>query len=312
MRFRGAAVLLATAWLCGCRQPRLGVDVDIFHVTLGAAPDGTVTASERIILHSNTGAFERVVRNPQVDEVVFNSATIDGQDLQPGTTGLPSLSVEDGRSLTVRWRFEPSPAPHTLTLRYYAARAIGVVDDRGHLRWPMLPAGRDYSIGSGELTFRPPAGAALYATAVVERGWTMARQGDGTIGATASNIAAGDSATLQAEFSVDPKGMTEAAWQLNADRAFQLSFAWVSGALFILTIGGGVIWMLRFRARQGAADRASVHAALRKTGLVSIASAAFAFWMASLGMERFGILVMAVPASMLIVGGLFIAGRKWV
>jgi hypothetical protein len=276
------------------------------------APDGTVAASERIVVRSRSGTFVRVVRNPQADQVVFQGATLDDQDVQPGATATSSFEVSDGRSLTARWRFEPSVTAHRLTLRYYAARAVGVGEDHGHLRWPLLPPGRDYPIGSTDLTFRPPLGATLYATAVVEPGWAMARQGDGTIMAIASNIAPGAGATLQAEFSVDPKGMTEAVWQLDADRAFQLSFAWVAGALFILTIGAGVIWMLRFRAQQGAADRASVHAALRNTGLVSILASALAFWVAYLGMERFGVLVIAVPVSMLIVGGLFVAGRKWV
>jgi uncharacterized ion transporter superfamily protein YfcC len=101
-------------------------------------------------------------------------------------------------------------------------------------------------------------------------------------------------------------------------------FSAIDVALFILVIGGGVLWIVRFqypRRRRDAGpltesedrERSAVRAGLRTSGLVSVVLSVVLALVTWLTLSHFGWWPMSLPASILIVGLVFLAvGRRFV
>ena len=300
------------------------VPVDAFKADIQILPNGDADIREELTvrLAGGPGELVRQIRFARADNIRFVSASVDGRALVPDASGDVSLTIDqDGPRFEVRWRFaSAADAARVLVLQYVAERAVRVEMVRGSVRLEILPSRRSFSIARAELTCLIPDGALLFAgSGIAEAGWRVERVPNG-ITADRQQLADAESGTVVAELSIDPTVTREPNWQA-LERSRQFLFpAFVSAGLFMLVIGAGILWIVRFRYPRGHAatpeDERERHLArrgLRNGGLITVVVgllAAAATWPA---VDRLGIWAMALPVSIVIVGAVFaVVSRKWV
>jgi hypothetical protein len=307
---------LALAAVCGSPPP----DVARFEVVIQVRPDGVAEVEETITLASESlpYAFTRRVQPERAETVEFVSASIDGTPAPPGAV-LVQQDAPD--SFEVTWRRDGSGAGgRVLDLRYRATGALAVHGRRGEFVWSALPDEHGWSIATARVEVTVPAGVLRVGQwGIAEAGWEVSDLPNG-IAATRQHVPPDDRGTIVAQVAVNPAVMVQPDWQQNADLAQQLVPAFLSGGLFILVIGVGVIWIIRFEAvsRSGGAYRgwrrtvsARTAEGLYTAGLICLVFGVFVGVAASFMTRRYGIWVTALPASILIVGGMFVvAGRR--
>lgn len=299
--------------LAGSCAPERVSNIDIpradVHVTV--RDDGAIDVVETFQVRARAPAtdsrFERVVLAERVDAFVDVAAMLDGR---PVPAAPPAQSLFRSRNLTVAWTLPPqSSAEHVLELRYRATGALRVVGGRSSLRWEALPSPRPTAIGSARLTLViDPAVVLADVPGVESAGWIAAWRPPGIV-AEKAPVPADDAGVLIAELSVGPHARVP-RWQYDEDRTGQLAPAFVSGALFILVVGAGVLWMIRFyfRDQRGPADieRAATARTLRVAGWLIVAFGAVCACVAAFGIRRYGWWPMTMAASVIMVGVAFV------
>lgn len=318
---RLGTTLVLLGCLAACRSGAPAV-VDRVAVDVRVLPGGTAEVHEVLTARLADGQrrFERRVSLDQADAVMFQSATFDGQSVVPNASGPIALTVGDGRRLDVRWTLPAgSSESHVFGLTYRAAGVVAVLGQRGRLRLGVIPGARPYAIGSARLSFEVPESTYVFdGTGVAEAGWQVERLPHG-IAATRDGIGPAEGATIIAEISADASGVIEPAWQINEERTVDLIPAFVSGGLFVLVIGAGILWIVRLQypRRHPAGDREDerrqVRTGLRISGWVSVVAAVVFAGVTWLTLSQFGLWPMWVPGSMFLVGVVFVlVSRRYV
>jgi hypothetical protein len=153
-----------------------------------------------------------------------------------------------GDRLSVAWTFPAGVnSTHAFTLNYRATHAVEVNEGRGRLVWPAVPGDRGYEIDHAEASLSIPPSAVMYdPSGMAELGWTVTRKPNG-IQAEQQAVRPAEAGTILARFSIQIEGMTEARWQLDADRAHEFGPAFVAAGIFILAAGAGVLWIMWFQ-----------------------------------------------------------------
>ena len=330
MRRLGVRLLLLAVCLLavgGCAA-RPMVSVEELDVVVRVQPNGSVEVQEQLELRfagdTPVDRFERDIRLERADEVIFLSASTDGRPIERDGTGDVRVDVVERPHLSVTWIFPPaSSGSRTVGLRYLARGAVAISGSRGSLRQAVIPSGRPYAIAVGRVVLEVPADAHVFdGTGIAEPGWDVSRLPRG-ISAERHGIAPADGATVVAEISVDRARVAEPTWQHHQDWARQLVPAFISGGLFILVIGAGILWIVRFQyprrqskraaaGRPGPIDdddqeRQSVRAGLRTGGLVAIGLGGVLAGVTWLTLGHLGLWPMALPVSIFLVGVVFVA-----
>jgi len=315
-----AAVLVSLALGIGCAAPATPrATVETFDATLQVAADGTVDVEEqmRVRLAEHATAFDRTIDLDRADAVQFLGATLDGHALTRDLSASTHVVVTEGRTLGVRWEFPVlATAPHILTLRYRARGVIEIHGTNGRVALTVLDPSRRFDVAEARLTLLPPGDTVLReGSGISEAGWTVARTGRGITG-TRRELAPAETATAIGTLAIDLGQLTDPTWELNEERADQFMAAFLSGGAFVLIVGVGILWIVRFehpRGRTGDEDeRRLVRRNLRLGGLVSVAFSAAAGWLMWVTLQPYGVWPMAVPASILVVGFLFLALGGWI
>lgn len=222
------------------------VDVTEADVTIEVAPDGAIEVHERLAARVRAGAstFTRRITSDQVDRIDVTAVAVGGTAIQLDAARAQGVLTDGVKEARVEWPVPASPGtPTVFEVQYRAVGVVGVEASRGRVRWPVFAANRDFSVGRVRVTLavRPP-GQLLRGSGVSEADWTVAYVPGGI---TASKADVGRmSATIQADLSIDPRLITRPSWQVNADLRTEFSLAFVAGALFVLVIGVGVIWIV--------------------------------------------------------------------
>jgi hypothetical protein len=311
--------LLVIAGFCatfsGCAPPTPTV-VDRFEVTIQVAPDGTADIDERITIPADrvTGSFERVVAPGRLDGLEFVSVSIDGT-----TASSAAVTVDpSGQVFRVAWRLDHTDVPRILGLRYRATGVLGVFGRRGQFEWPAIPIARTYPIAAARLDLTVPPGVVrLGAWGLAEAGWQVTALPNG-IAAERGAVPPDQGATVLAEMAVDPARIAEPRWQHDAALGRQLVPAFISGGLFILTIGAGVVWLIRFEASsharesagQSSGEQSRTTEGLYVAGLVCLIFGLALAVVTHLTLSRYGAWSMAIPGGVLLVGLLFVLTGK--
>jgi hypothetical protein len=288
-------------------------DADRFDVEVVINPDGSLDVHERISGRAGGGAevFERHVQSREADGITPVAATADGNAVS--LEGAGAERPHEGASFRARWALPSgTPEPHTFEWRYKVSGAIAVESARGRLRWPLLAVNRSFTVRDVHVRLLVAApGQLLGGSGIAEANWTVARVPGGI---TAARTAVGlDPATLLADVSIDPRTAVRPGWQVSADLRREFGPAFVSGALFMVVIGIGVIWIVWWRLRaHGPSDVERRHAAegFRTTAVAGLAFAALCAILAEWLLNRFGWLAQVIPASMgLVALGFGVASR---
>lgn len=312
---------VAVALLAAC-QPSPPATVHRFDLALDVRADGTSYARETLDLTfaASVTEFERVVENDRADWLTFDEAFLDGRRLE----GAASVTATDGRSLRVTWRFsQPLSGRHEFGLGYFASRTLRLSGIRGMLSWPALPAHRAFAAEASRLTLTVPRGLLVDGSmGIAEAGWSVERTPFG-IEATRGPVPSDEGATIVADITIDPSAMTEPIWQIDQARRSELGPAFLSGGIFILVVGAGILWIVRFqfpkgpsdalRAREKAdnMDRAAAARNLRVGGTVCLVFAIAAGTLSLRWVDQLGWSLLAIAAGIVIVGAAFLAaGRR--
>jgi hypothetical protein len=320
---RRAGVLSASVIVFGaCATARTPL-VEQFSAEVAVDADGAVEVREELLVRFPDQAasrFERRLDVDRADAVTFKSATVDGRNLDPGVPGESEVTVDHGRQLVVVWTFPPSPAPaRRFGLAYRAIGAVAVRGTRGTLRHPVLSNGHPYRVAAGRIVLALPPDAHVFEGARIEEpGWSVARAPTG-FSAERRNLTPSEPATVVAEIAIDPGAIREPEWQRHDERANQLAPAFVSGGAFIVAIGAGVLWIVRFQYRRTRrdqsgrvdgtveAERQAVRSGLRAGGIVSVVLAAVLWGVTALMLGHLGPWPLALPIGVLVVGLALIA-----
>ena len=322
---RAFVVAIVVASACA-PSPRFSVPR--LDVTISVRPNGTIEVHETTtvkFLGSGGTRFERRIPLDRADSLSFESASIDGVTLAPGQTGEMSLDVDDGRGLTATWTFPPGPnGTRVFQISYRANGAVAVRGTRGNIRQTAISSERQYDVDEASVLLAVDPRLHLFdGLGIAEAGWTVARTADGISGER-TGLSAQQGATFVAEVAIDPNTITEPVWQRHEEWGRDLIPAWISGGLFILVIGGGVLWIVRFqypRRRRGASpltdtedrERIAVRSGLRTSGLVSVVLSIVLAVVTWLTLSHFGWWPMSLPVSILAVGLVFVAlARRFV
>jgi hypothetical protein len=316
-------LLVVVAAACIEQPPATTGTVTSIDVRGAVRPNGDIDVWERIDIAPAAGAvrFTRAVETPYGDDVMFTSATLDGQRVASGVTGFSLVDRAD--SFRATWQREHAAAPIVLEINYTIASAVGVREPRGRLEWPVLAAARDFAVDQVTITLDVPPGSHVYdGTGMAEAGWVI-EVAEGRISARRSAVAAGETATFLAVFDVDRARVRQGAWEWNLDRREQYRFALIAAGLFILVVGVGILGQLRVQyppVRAGAhieareatrADRKMLSRGLRVSALVGLvvaacAAAAARRWLPGLGLE-----LQAIPGSIALVSLAFAVAGWW-
>jgi len=221
-------------------------------VSIDLLTDGSVQVREALRLRvfaEPVGEFRRVVPGDRVDAFFDVVAWLDGRPLEADGNDNERVTVSRGEALDVRWHFAPvADATRELVLEYRASGAMSIHGANGLVYWPVLPLDPAYPVVSSELGLTippravfmtPPAieSSGAWTTAVSERGLTATRDG----------IAPSESAVVVARTATATMAAAQPAWQFDAALAAELVPAFLSGGLFMVIVGVGVLWMLRAR-----------------------------------------------------------------
>jgi hypothetical protein len=308
--FARAVVATALCLAAACAAPQPRAVADTFTASLQIHPDGRVDVQEDMTVRLGHGAtvFERRITPIRADAVEFVSAAMDGRPLDRGA-GV--LDVDAGTSLRVRWTVAADAGTHEFSLRYQTANAIEIHGHRGHVRLTLLDAARQFDVRAATFSVLPPPGVSLEErSGMAEAGWTVARAAAG-VSAERHDLAAADTATVAVELPIDPSVMKDPTWQMNEERATQFAPAFISGGLFILVVGVGILWIVRFehpkRRTDDEAERRVVRRGLRLGGLACVVLSGAAAVVTWLFLAQYGLPPLVIPASIFIVGIIFLA-----
>ena len=314
--FAAASAGLVLAGPDACRTTLPDAVVSRCEVTATVADDQSTRIEEHLTVRAEGNAplavFERQISADRADAIEFEEASLNGQRVAPGG----ALDVKgDATRLDVRWTLSADAREsHDLVLRYRLQGALEIHDTHARLAWVAIPAPRRFNVLEARLRAVAPQTAFVFPlTGIDEAGWTVLGEPHG-FSATREALPAAEPATMVLELSVPPR-TSEPRWQVRADRNASLTPAFISGGLFMIVIGAGIVWIVRFQyPRQGSGlpdpGRAAVWAGLRAGGRVSIVVAAFCALAIRFFMPDFGPWPQALPVSMVIVGiALEIAGR---
>jgi Predicted membrane protein (DUF2207) N-terminal domain len=296
--------------------------VERFDAEILLRPDGSIQVREQIVVRTDPAspaAFERRIGGERTDEFVDVSASIDGRPA--GETGSPAqVLVASGSTLAVQWRLAPaSPPSHVLNLSYRATGAVEIQGMRGTVSWAVLPAGRQYEIGSGRVSLTLPQGTrALTPPDIDSSGWQWTSTPDRFVG-TKTNIARLEPGILHAELALDAVPMIEPRWQTRAALGQQLTPSFIAAGLFILVTGAGILWAIRLQYFRGTvnpedarlAQRREVARGLRVAGVVVVVLGLAAAGLAYAVLWSLGPWPQAVPVSLVLVGLWFLFAGRW-
>jgi hypothetical protein len=308
-----AVVAAGVPGLAGCRQqPAVPVAVVSLDAELRLQPDGSVIVSEQWQLPAGPqpASLMRRLTTLRHDGIVEVAAT--AEDPQLRYSGQVEAS---GRETRVRWEFGDVPA-RRLTLSYRARGATYVSGHRGRVSFEVLPPGHGLAIDRAKVDLLYPVRSIVMADPWVEEaGWTVERLPAG-VRATRESVPPSDSVTIGGEFSIDGLGLAEPAWQYHGARAKEFMPAFVSGGLFLVVVGAGVVGMVRLRhpARLHAEadpERPEVARGLRTSGLVTVAAALAGVPLVAATLPTYGIWPYSLPAGTLVAGLMFLwMGRR--
>ena len=257
---RAARVLAAIALgvlTAACEGARAEWAAERVDISLNVLIDGSVAVQETIVLRDLPAAgaqFERVIRKRHADGLFDLTATIDGRPAPVGR-GAGRVRVEHGRPTRVHFEFEPSPnSTRTVTLQYRVAGVVSISGARGHFEWEALPPRRRFDIATTRIELALPDRTVQYGPAgVAEAGWTVSETARGIV-SERRNPPRDQAATIVADISTTTMALAEPRWQFVDARAREFMPAFLSGALFILVIGAGVVWIVRFQYPRAAAN----------------------------------------------------------
>lgn len=328
-------VTVVVGWLglavLACR-PAAPVDLNVERIAIDAVvrETGSVEVHETqtvTFTKASETTFERIVALDYADRASFVSAAIDGRAAAVDATGADRLSVSGGAPLRVRWTFVPgASARHVFDLRYVAEGAVALQGVRGAMALGVIPPRRGTAIDLATVSFTLADGLHLLdGSGVAEAGWTLERLPNGIAG-TKRGLTPDEGVTLMAQTSGDPAVMRQPQWQQDADWIEQFWLAFVAGGVFVLTVGIGILMIIRMRyPRLGSVratrepndeqpgEREFVRRGLRVGGWASVVLAVGCAVVVAWTLPHAGLWPQAVPLAILLVGLLFAAvSRRFV
>jgi hypothetical protein len=250
---RGSSGVLASLCLfvpllaAGCGRLDDGVKVKRFNTALTVLADGSLAVAETFDVDFLTDGISQFHRRERVwrhDGVSAVSGAMDGQDFPVGQ-GAGRLTVGRGPDLDATWNFEAAAVrQHTFILKYRAAGVVEVSGIRGLVSWRFRNVYSDIPDTTFTMTI-PPGAILLDDPWVEEADWQVKRL---PIGLEAhGSIRRGETATPGATFTIDTMTAGEPSWQYYQGRSRDLIPAFISGGLFLLVIGAGVVAMVRLK-----------------------------------------------------------------
>ena len=145
----------------------------------------------------------------------------------------------------------------------------------------------------------------------MEAGWAVTREPRG-LRATRTGIAAAESVTAGAEFTIDTLKLGEPAWQYHAKRAGEFMPAFVSAGLFLLVVAAGILMMIRVRlgglepGTSADRERLGVARGLRISGWVTLVAGALGWPLVNVALDTYGSSPLALPICTVLSGALFL------
>lgn len=258
--------------------------------------DGSADVDETwIVSASDGGTFHRVISASRRDALSGLTATLDDQPV-----------MVTGASEAV-WSLLPGAGRRTARVRYRAAGVIEVSGLHGTVGWQALESGRHPPVARAHLSLVVPDGIAFASDPrTAESGWRVSVDG-GSVVAERSPAGRDDSATLIANLIVEPGTLPRPIWQEDAERATLLTPAFLSGGVFILVVGLGVIVMVAVQEKGWTpAERAAATRGFFVSSLVALVFGALAWLVTPPLLGRFGQWPLAIAASIILVGVLFL------
>ena len=292
-----AAVLLAASLACGGAGERL---VERLEVRLALQPDGSLEVNE-------TWLVDLDPRTPST----FTRKLPREHDGLSGLQSSPPAVVEQGKAPSVSWAIGDGwgAGVQALTVRYVAANALALAPGRARLSWALLLPNHRWRIKQAYLHFESPPGIApVTPGGIAEPGWGVTERPTG-VEAIRANVGPGEPVTVSFEFSRDGLTLQEPRWQFLAERAREFKPAFASAAAFIVIVGLAVLGLLRVLVSQQ--GRAAARSGLRTAGIVFLVLGPLLALVVKLTLDDFGSWAMSVPASVAVVGVMFlIAGTR--
>jgi hypothetical protein len=293
-----AAVVLAASLACGGGGERL---VERFEVRLAVLPDGSLEVHETWIVEvdpSRPSTFTRTLPREHHDGL---------SGLQPA----PPAQVGQGKAPSVTWAIGPGwgAGLQSLSVRYVAANALALGPGRARLSWPLLLPNHRWRIKQAYLHFEGPAGVApVTPGGIAEPGWRVTEQPTG-VQAIRANVAPGEPVTVVLEFNRDELKPHEPEWQFLMERAEEFKPAFASAAASILIVGLAVLGLIHVLVSEQA--RGAARRGLRSAGIVFLVLGPVLALVVRLTLDAFGLWAQSVPASVAVVGLMFlIAGIR--
>jgi hypothetical protein len=272
------------------------VAVEEFQARMSLRLDGSADVEETwIVSATEGGALRRVVSASRRDALSGLTATLDDQPV-----------MVTGESEVV-WSLSPGAGRRTARVRYHAAGVIEVSGLHGTVGWQVLEARRHPPVARAQLSLVVPGGIALASDPrMAESGWRVSVDG-ANVAAQRSPVGRDDSATLVANLIVEPGTLPRPIWQEDAERATLLIPAFLSGGIFILVVGLGVIVMVAVQGKGWTlAERAAATRGFFVSSFVAFAFGALAWIVTPAWLGRYGRWPIAIAASILLVGLLFL------
>lgn len=325
-RVRCLLILALLVITTACQVPLDG-SAERLDAVVEVRPDGAVDVREELTMRFATGAtsFTRRIHVERADGLEWLRASLDGRDLQPGAAGAAEVTVADGARLTVTWTFPATAgSSRTFGLAYRVRGAVAVRGQRGTLRQVVVASARPHPIGASRVRLVVPDGIHVFegTAGMAEAGWSVVRTPDG-IDAARPGVGPEEGATVMAEISVDPAVVAEPLWQRHEEWTRQLIPAFLAGGLFILVIGAGILWIVRFQyPRRGPGliagndderERQVVRTGLRTSGRAAVVLAVALAGVTWVTLGHFGVWPLALPLAIFVVGLVFVAlGPRYV
>jgi hypothetical protein len=245
---RLSGCLVVAGILAGCGEaPWPDLEVRQYRQTLRLAGDGSVAVEETLVFPDRpTQVVEYPLPSTWLDGVADVAVFVDGGALVEGQ-GPGSFEVEPEPGGRVNWR--PSSdafSGREVTLTYRAIGVMAVSGARGQFRWRVVPRVSG-PVGSAEVLLVLPDDAIPVEGPVVDVvGWDVTR-GPGGFALSKTTVAATEGGVVWVDLVLGDLSTPEPRWQYNAARGRELMPAFVAAGLFLVVIGLGSLWMIRFQ-----------------------------------------------------------------